>query len=66
MMIINAFKIRYRTKIVRKRIDALAYGDNAEINVLDAINLQPEQELVPNIPKSEGFLFNFLYFFLIH
>ncbi len=36
--IINAFKIRYRTQIVRKRISALAYGDDAEVNVLDAIN----------------------------
>ena len=39
--IINAFKIRYRTQIVKKRISALAYGDDAEV-LLDAINFVDE------------------------
>jgi len=39
--IINAFKIRYRTHIVRRRIQSIEYGGDEEevtINVLDAIN----------------------------
>jgi len=59
--IINGLKIRYRTQIVRKRIDALAYGDNAEINVLDAINFvdiawkASTQSTIQNCYRKAGF-----------
>jgi len=39
MGIINAFKIRYRTQVVSRRLQQIEYGDNGkEINVLNAIN----------------------------
>jgi hypothetical protein len=62
MGIINAFKIRYRTQVVNRRIEQIEYGDDGkQITVLDAINYcdyawrHTTQQTLQNCWRKAGF-----------